>query len=857
MPKQNVALQAFNRGIISSRALARMDIERVGMSAEICSNWMPETIGPMSLRPGTGLVGSIPAPTYLIPFHRSTNDVALLEFTAGSLRIWRDDALVTRPTPAGTINNSDFSSGLTGWTDSSEATATASVTSGVLSLVGTGFAEAKIRQQVSAGGGAVRLSIARGRVKVRIGTASGLADIYDETLDAGEHSLVVDSAFHIELASDLQRAVLVNSVSMESAGVLSLPAFTSITWLRYAQSADVVYMATDGGAPKKVERRNNNSWSITEYLPDAGPFNLINNTSTTLTPSDLAGNITLTASRPLFEAKHVGQLFRLDSSSQTVSAVLSGENQWTDDIRTSGVGVSRAFTVTVSGDATGIVTVQVSVGGPGNWEKYIESPDNGSYAVANDDLDGQIVHYRIGIQSGNYSSGNRTVQIEFDGGSSSGTVRVTSVTSATSAQAEVLQTLGNAESTADWYEGAWADAYPSSVELHEGRLWWFGKNRIWSSVSDDYLNLDTETEGDSGPIDRTIGKGPVNRIHWAVGVQRLLLGTSGNEISVRSSSLDEPVTPTNFNQKPSSSQGSHSTDAIAIDDDVLFVQRSEKRLYYLTIDGGDYKPFDLTLMQPEIAISGIKRVAVQRQPDTRVHCILNDGTVSILLFNEAENVRCWTRFVTDGLVEDVCVLPGTTEDQVYYVVNREGSRYLEKWTHQGEYKLADSHVIATGPTVAGLDHLEGKTVVAWSLASDRDLGTFVVSGGQVTLPGTESCVVGLPYTAQYKSTKLAYAAGMGTALAQRKDLEKLALIMHNTHAKGLSYGPNFAEMDSLPDTEDWADVADDFIHSSYDFDAIPFDSRWNTDARLCLQASAPRPCTMMAAIVTVNTRDKA
>ena len=50
-----------------------------------------------------------------------------------------------------------------------------------------------------------------------------------------------------------------------------------------------------------------------------------------------------------------------------------------------------------------------------------------------------------------------------------------------------------------------------------------------------------------------------------------------------------------------------------------------------------------------------------------------------------------------------------------------------------------------------------KSVVVWG--SGKDLGSYTVSSGSITLSeAVTSCIVGLSYTAQYKSMKLAYAS---------------------------------------------------------------------------------------------------
>src|SRR3546814_1205797 len=98
-----------------------------------------------------------------------------------------------------------------------------------------------------------------------------------------------------------------------------------------------------------------------------------------------------------------------------------------------------------------------------------------------------------------------------------------------------------------WSESTWSEhrGWPTAVEFYEGRLWWTGRDKIIGSVSDAFESFDDEIEGDSGPINRSLGSGPIDFINWLIGADRLLIGTESAEIAARSSSFDEPLTPTN------------------------------------------------------------------------------------------------------------------------------------------------------------------------------------------------------------------------------------------------------------------------------------------------------------------------
>jgi hypothetical protein len=302
------------------------------------------------------------------------------------------------------------------------------------------------------------------------------------------------------------------------------------------------------------------------------------------------------------------------------------------------------------------------------------------------------------------------------------------------------------------------------------------------------------------------------------------------------------------------------------------------------VDSSDYKADDLTLLTPDLNEAGIAQIAIQHKPDVRVHCVRDDGTVGLLVFDRAENVVCWSEIETDGAVEDVSVLPGTGEDQVYYVVKRtvDGStvRYIEKWamentcTGRPSARHADAHLLYSGAavtTITGLSHLEGETVVVWGWntvtpftdqdgnAIGRDFGTFTVSSGQITglsAAVTNACV-GLAYTANWKSMKNAFAAAMGTPLNQTQKIEKLGLILLNAHCQGIRCGNDFEHLDDLPQAdlpESAVDTPDtDHVFAYYDQDMFAFNDTWTTDSRLCLQAAAPRPVTVLTAAISLTT----
>ncbi|MDX1742938.1 MAG: hypothetical protein R3186_05010 [Ruegeria sp.] len=878
-------LATFNRGIIDTLAMARIDVRRVSLSAETQTNWMPRTLGPMSLRPGFEYIGNIGGQGYMLPFAYTKDDTALLELKAGTLRVWDDgDTLVTRASHSSTITNGGFTGSLTGWTDADDSGATSDWITDYLRLTGTGTASARRQQQVTVAVGdqgtehSLRIVVVRGPAILRVGTTAGADDVFRQAvLRTGTHSIAFTptSDFWIELSSPLSYPVIIDSCDFDSSGTLSLPtvwsSISDCANVRWQQSGDVIFCACSGYRQQRIERRPNNSWSVVNYETNDGPFLTENTENITLTPTALSGSVTITASRAYFQSEHVGALFRISSKGQRVEEDVTAQDTWSDPIKVTGVGNDRNFIITRTGTWVGTVTLQRSVGDVGAWADVTTYTTNGTVTY-DDELDNSVIYYRIGVKTGDYTSGTVELELDYPVGSIDGLVRIIGYTSDTQVLAVVLRNLGGTDPSDVWAEGAWSDlqGWPEAVALWEGRLWWSGIGRNYGSVSDAYASFDPEVIGDSGPINRSAGDIVSNRSNWLMPLRRLIVGTDGSENSVRSTSFDEPVTPSNYNVKAASTKGSAQIPAVISDGRGYFIGRSGQDVFEVEYDVEKYGygARELTMLAPHLGDGGFSRIAMQENPDRRLHCIKADGTAVVLIRDEAEEVICWITVETDGDIVDATVLPNTQEDRVFYTVKRTVGGtdyyYLEEWALYSECvggtinKQADSFVSGTqasSATISGLSHLEGETVVCWG--NGKDLGTYTVSSGAITASEavTDYCV-GLGYTATFKSAKLAGQTQLGLSLTQRSRINKIGLILQDTHYQGLQYGPDLSNLDELPLVENGSATSSDTVWEQYDEDMITFGGSWDTDNRVCLQAAAPRPCTVLAAVMNVDRKDK-
>jgi hypothetical protein len=891
--------QSFNTGVHDKTALTRTDLERMRLAAEDQTNLLCKAVGPGFMRPGTQYLTSTAgnAEARLKEFVFGVSDAALMEFSDHSFRVMLNDALISRAAVSSTVINGDFSSAV-GWTTTGVGGGTATILGGTLILNAVnieGIAQCS-RSVATASPGvehALRIVVQRGPVIFRCGSTSGGDEYISQTiLPTGEHSLAFTPAgtYFVQFSSKARPDRVVDSIQVEAAGVMAIPSpwpLSALPYLRISQSADVCFVACDGFQQRRIERRSPRSWSIGLYTVDDGPFSLSADTTVRLRAGALEGNTSLFASSPFFSPDHVGALFTLTHSGQTIIQGLAQEDTYTDPIRVSGVatGGDRDFDIITSGTWAGTLSYQRSFDDPDTGYVDRGTITTNTTTTVNDTDSNTIYYYRVGFKPGAYTSGKVSVTIGYDGGGGTGICRVIGFFSSTEVLVEILTPFKATTWTRDWRPSEWSDfsGWPSASALSDGRLWWAGADRLWGSISDAFASFDENQEGDSGPISRSIATGGVNSTQWLLSLKRLLAGTEGAVASVKSSSLDEPLTPTNLGIKDSATTGAAPVDPIKVDTRGIFVERAGSTLLELTFSGetSDYVATQISKLTTDLFSSGVKSIAVQRRPDTRIWLVLNDGSCVCMVYEPEDDVLAFIPIQTDGSFESVAVLPSLIQDRVYFSVNRtiNGStvRYIEKMAMDTDVKPSTlckvmdafkSGVNApASTTVAVGTHLIGKSVVVWADGAplEESYGVpaaFVVDGsGNITLPeAVTNWVAGLPYRARYKSSRLAYGAQGGTAMLQKKTVDGLGIIMTDFVRSGIKYGHSFDDpyrgLFPIPQMADGKMQPNVVLSDIRDEETFPFPGEWNTDSRVCLELSSPYTGTFLGMVFGITTNER-
>jgi hypothetical protein len=134
----------------------------------------------------------------------------------------------------------------------------------------------------------------------------------------------------------------------------------------------------------------------------------------------------------------------------------------------------------------------------------------------------------------------------------------------------------------------------------------------------------------------------------------------------------------------------------------------------------------------------------------------------------------------------------------------------------------------------------------------------VDGSGNITLgAAVTNWVAGLPYTARYKSAKLAYGAAGGTAMLQKKKVDELGLVMTDFVRAGVRYGSQFDNTERplfpLPVQQGFTTAQAIVLSDVDDEEPFVFPGEWNTDSRVCVECSSPNTMTLISLVIGVTT----
>jgi len=290
MARVAVQLTNFTGGELSPRLDGRNDLAKYASGCKTLQNMIVYPHGSAARRPGTNFVAEVEnsaEKTRLIPFEFSTTQTYILEFGNEYIRFYKD---------GGAILESNKT--ITGITQANP---------GVVTSTAHGFSN----------GNTIVISGVVGMTQVngkRFKVASVTANTFAlQTIDGTNVNTTSYTAY--------TSGGIANRVYQIATTYLTADLFQ----IKYAQSADVMYLCHPDYSVKKLSRTGHTSWTITEVDFTNGPYLDDNTTAVTFsTSAHTVGTArNLTASAATFASTDVGRLVRFRDGYGEITAFTS------------------------------------------------------------------------------------------------------------------------------------------------------------------------------------------------------------------------------------------------------------------------------------------------------------------------------------------------------------------------------------------------------------------------------------------------------------------------------------------------------------------------------------------------------
>lgn len=483
--------------------------------------------------------------------------------------------------------------------------------------------------------------------------------------------------------------------------------------LKFTQSADVMTICHKAYAPRELQRYGHANWELVEVVTKNGPFEDINvDNSIRVYASAMQGNITLTATSPIFGAEQVGTLFYLEQVNVDSTPV------W-ETGKSIGVGGTRRagdnYYVALTAGKTGTLRPSHTEGAA--WD---------GWGGAGDDATG--------------------VQWEYQH-SGFGIARITSVAADGLTAAAIVQnympndSVGPAKASYKWARYAWnpVNGYPGTVTYYQQRLIFAGSVKypqtIWCSKSGDYKDFGkTSPLADDDRIVYTYAGRQVNEIRHLIDVGSLVALTSGGQFQIVGDQ-NKTLTPTAFSFSSQGSDGVSSVAPITVSNIALFIQEKGSIVrdlaYSFDVDG--YQGSDLTVLANHL-FQGYQLVdwSFSVVPYSAGWAVRSDGMLLCLTYLREQQVFAWAPQPGDGRFESTCSISEGLEDAVYFSVQRTingvSKRYIEKLSTRQFQTREDAFFVDCGLTYDGRNSDATRTMTISSNTGEWDWsGPFTVS----------------------------------------------------------------------------------------------------------------------------------
>lgn len=274
-----------------------------------------------------------------------------------------------------------------------------------------------------------------------------------------------------------------------------------------------------------------------------------------------------------------------------------------------------------------------------------------------------------------------------------------------------------------------------------------------------------------------------------------------------------------------------------------------------------YKSNNVAIFAPHLfRFDGISKLVYQEEPFSCVYGLRTDGKILAFTWEAEQEVWGWSVLDTDGTFEDIEIIPEGGFDRLYALVRRTING-VERLFHERmalpHLDLAKACHLDCAFTqqydpprtqISGAWHLEGETV---SMVYDGDVWhDLVVVNGSVTVPegNTASFItIGLRYAGRLETLPAALTQNLSSNHVNRQQIGDVVVRAIETH--GIQIGASGAPLEAVENLDSFT-PEDEFGNlDAIDYPVVP-PGDWKDTSTIVIEQNEPMP----AHIVAIFTR---
>ncbi len=843
MPRTTLALSSFVSGEFSAKLDGRTDFEKYSSGCKTMENMLVHPQGASTRRVGTQFISEVKdssAKTRLIPFEFSTTQTYMLEFGNQYIRFFKDKGQITEGNKT-----------ITGITAANPAVVTSS---------SHGYSN----------GDFVIITGVVGMTQVNGKTFK----VADKTTNTFELQDVDGTDINSSSYTAYSSGGIANKIYQITTSYTTAQLFD----LKFAQSADVLYITHNSHEVSKLSRTGHTSWSLDEIEFTDGPYLSQNTTATTMTPGATSGDdVTLTASASTFASTDVGRLINFSNGYAKVRSYTSA-TVVKIDIKDNFDNTSAVTTWKLGAfsDTTGhpscvsFFEQRLVFAGTTDEPQTLYFSKSGDYEnmTTGTNADDAMV-YTIASNQVNairYLKAVRTLIVGTSGGE--WTVSADGTDAAVTPSNVTIKKQSS-------YGSSTVDAQPAgNATLFLQRAKRKIRELAYDFDVDGYtapdLTILNETVTDSGINEMAYQQSPDSNL-WCVREDGILacltyqrsdnvvawsrhkVGGIGQECTITVSDYANIANGTKLIFTKSNGDEVTFTSTTGTAGTGEFKTETNNNTTADNIYSAINAHADFTVANPSAAVVTIRESS--HEATGFLTCKSNDPD------------RLTVQDESFPVVESIASISGAlNEDELWLTVKRiiNGStrRYVECFsdfdfdeTTSTDFHFVDSGLSYDGTattSITGLDHLEGQTVQI--LADGSTHADKIVSSGAITLDRSSKKVkVGLGYNSILQTMRIEGGSAEGTGQGKVKRISKVVIRLFNT--VGVKCGPSLTNLETVPFRTTSSDLDTPVSTLLAGDKTVEFTDDYNSDGFIFVKQDQPLPLSLLALYPTFVISD--